>query len=181
MAYFALQVRTREEGKLMAAWCRNGDPGVLLWPRRSLRVRRRGRWQDAVAPIFPGYLFVKADEVDSGLYQCIRRLPGFVRFLPSSERIRPLDQRDTELLSHFLSFGEIVQRSKATFDLNQRILVLSGPLVGLEGSITRVDRRKGRARVRLHLYEDSFEVDFGFDAIQAPVDRKPTSAASPAG
>jgi hypothetical protein len=28
-----------------------------------------------------------------------------------------------------------------------------------------VDRRKGRARVRLELYENSFLIDFGFDDI----------------
>ena len=33
--------------------------------------------------------------------------------------------------------------------------------------IVRVDRRKGRARVRLEMYEDSFEVDFGFEALEA--------------
>jgi transcriptional antiterminator NusG len=167
MAYFALQCRSREEERFTAAWCRAGDPSVLLWPRRSLRVRRRGRWTDAVAPIFPGYLFVRAEEIDVPLFRALRALPGFVRFLPSSERIRALDQRDSDLLSHFLSFGEIVQRSVVSFDPNQRIRVLAGPLLGLEGCITRVDRRKGRARVRLALYQDSFEVDFGFDSIEA--------------
>jgi len=42
-------------------------------------------------------------------------------------------------------------------------------LKDLEGRIVRVDRRKGRARVRLELYADSFEVDFGFEALDSPV------------
>jgi transcriptional antiterminator NusG len=33
--------------------------------------------------------------------------------------------------------------------------------------IVKVDRRKGRARVRLEMYEDSFEVDFGFEALDS--------------
>jgi hypothetical protein len=30
-----------------------------------------------------------------------------------------------------------------------------------------VDRRKGRAKVRLEMYQDSFEIDFGFDSLEA--------------
>jgi transcriptional antiterminator NusG len=60
-----------------------------------------------------------------------------------------------------------VEKSAAYFDENRRIRVISGPLKNLEGMIVRVDRRKGRARVRLEMYEDSFEVDFGFEALDS--------------
>ncbi|HTP60018.1 MAG TPA: KOW motif-containing protein, partial [Spirochaetia bacterium] len=66
-----------------------------------------------------------------------------------------------------LGFGEIVDKSMVYFDQDRRIRVVSGPLKGLEGRIVRVDRRKGRARVRLELYQDSFEIDFGFDSMEA--------------
>lgn len=173
MAYFALQVFTGDEGRFVTASRRSRNlEGVrVLWPRRRLRVRRAGRWLVATAPIFPGYLFLKREQIDGQLYQGLRPLPGFLRFLPSNDRIRPLDERDSKLLAHFLSFGEIVERSTAYFDVNQRIRIVSGPLLGLEGCITRVDKRKGRAKVRLTLYENSFEVDFGFDAIEKSADR----------
>jgi transcriptional antiterminator NusG len=41
----------------------------------------------------------------------------------------------------------------------------------MEGLIVKVDRRKGRARVRLELYENSFLIDFGFDALEQAGDR----------
>lgn len=132
-----------------------------------------GVWRDSVAPIFPSYVFLQSPVVDPDLYAGLKRTPGFVRFLPSNEALAPLEQKDQGLLSHFLSFGEIVQRSTAIFDENKRIRVISGPLKNLEGLIVRVDRRKGRARVRLEMYEDSFEVDFGFEALD-------TAASSPA-
>ncbi len=87
---------------------------------------------------------------------------------------RPWSRRDQDLLSHFLSFGEIVKKSVAYFDENKSIRVVSGPLKGLEGMIVRVDRRKGRAKVRLEMYENSFEVDFGFDSLEARVEGGPS-------
>jgi hypothetical protein len=46
--------------------------------------------------------------------------------------------------------------------------------------IVRVDRRKGRAKVRLEMYDNSFEVDFGFEALEA-AELPPADGAPPAG
>ena len=169
MAFYALQVWTGHEAKFftLAGKVLEAQGSRILWPRRSLRIRRAGVWRDAVASIFPSYLFLQAPTVDAALYTELRHLPGFVRFLPSNDGAAPLEPKDQALLTHFLSFGEVVQKSSAYFDENQRIRVLSGPLKSLEGMIVRVDRRKGRARVRLEMYEDSFEVDFGFESLDA--------------
>ena len=169
MAFFALQVWTGSEARFIAMSARalSEEGARLLWPRRSLRIRRAGVWRDSVAPIFPSYLFLQTPAMEARLYGALRQTPGFIRFLPSNETMAPLEQTDQELLTHFLGFGEIVEKSSAYFDENQRIRVVSGPLKTLEGRIIRVDRRKGRARVRLEMYEDSFEVDFGFEALDA--------------
>ncbi len=74
---------------------------------------------------------------------------------------------DREIIRHFFIFGEIVGKSKAYFDENNRIKIISGPLEGLEGSIIKVDRRKKRAKIRLDLYEDSLYVNLDFEVIQS--------------
>ena len=142
MPYFAVQVRTGREARyLHHARRAAGEEASLLWPRRSLRIRRAGIWSDSLAPVFPGYLFVRAPRISEDLFSTLRSVPGFLRFLPSNDRIQPLSPGDQQLLSHFLSFGEILDRSLVCFDENKRIRVISGPLKGLEGRIIRVDRR----------------------------------------
>jgi transcription termination/antitermination protein NusG len=166
MPFFAIQIWTGTESRFLSLARRREDDLRLLWPRRRLRIRRRGSWKEALAPIFPGYLFLQADGIDPERFSALKALPGFVRFLPSNTSITPLEPRDQELLSHFLSFGEVVEKSRVYFDQDRRIRVLAGPLKGLEGKIVRVDRRKGRAKVRLEMYDNSFEVDFGFEALE---------------
>jgi transcriptional antiterminator NusG len=172
MPFFVLQVRTGSEEKYrrQAEKCVPPGEGELLWPRRSLRVRREGAWREQVAPIFPGYLFLRAERLSCEVFRELKGLPGFTRFLRDNTDVEPLGERDQEILQHFLSFGEVVHRSRARFDAERRIQVIDGPLKALEGRIVRVDRRKGRARVRLELYENSFLIDFGFDDI-APAGR----------
>lgn len=173
MLYYALQVRTGREAQYIEIARRRRAEATLLWPRRCLRIRRGGQWKDSIAPLFPGYLFLKAEQFDDVPWRELRGLPDFITFLPANDRIIPLDGRDQATLGHFMAFGEIVDRSVVTFDENRRIRVVSGPLKGLEGRIVKVDRRKGRAKVRLDIYEDAFEIDFGFEILEG--------AAEPAG
>lgn len=167
MPFYAVQVRTGAESRyLQQARGAAGGTVELIWPRRRLRIRRAGAWGDALAPVFPGYIFVRAPRFGEPLFAALREVPGFLRMLPSNDRVQPLGPGDERLLAHFLSFGEILDRSVVRFDEARRIRVISGPLTGLEGRIVRVDRRKGRARVRLEMYADSFEIDFGFERLE---------------
>jgi transcriptional antiterminator NusG len=142
-------------------------PGRFVWPRRRLTIRHRGATQSSLSPIFPGYVFYEAEEVSPQLYWAIRQLSGYVRFLRNDGSLEALSGEDRELLLHFLSYGEVVDRSLVYFDDNRRIRVKSGPLKGLEGRIIRVDKRKKRAKVRLSIYSDRFLVDFGFELLES--------------
>ncbi len=168
MLYYAIQVKTGTESKyLRLAGPRfSGGEERLLWPRRKLRIRRRGRYRDVEASIFPGYIFLETDKLSASTYWILRRTNEFLQFLPGNRRIEPLGGPDEALLRHFLSFGEVLEKSKVYFDENKRIRVLQGALKGLEGRIVKVDRRKRRAKVALALYENSFLIDFGFDVLE---------------
>ena len=164
--YFALQVRTGKAAQFIERARRCHPAAFLLWPRRNLRIRKAGEWRDSLAPLFPGYLFLRADAFEDIPWRELRDLPDFVRFLPSNDHIVPLDEDDQATLNHFLAFGEVVDRSLVSFGEDKRIRVVSGPLQGLEGRIVKVDRRKGRAKVRLDIYADAFEIDFGFEILE---------------
>lgn len=171
--FFVLQVITGEEARVLRrageALTIYGIPQSdlrLWWPRRKLKVRRKGRRFTTLAPLFPGYLILETRRDDNEMFREIRRISGVVRFLRSNDDIRPLEARDLELVRHFLSFGEIITESRVTFDENNRILVSEGPLQGLEGMIVKVDRRKGRAKVKLDMYDDSFLIDLAFEVLR---------------
>jgi transcriptional antiterminator NusG len=119
-----------------------------------------------MAPIFSGYVFVVTSSISPELFRTLRGTPGFYRFLRSNTDIAALSERDARILSALLQYGEVVGKSVAEFDPNNRIRVLEGPLKGLEGQIIKVDRRKGRVRVKLDLYEESHAVDFGFTSVE---------------
>jgi transcriptional antiterminator NusG len=171
MDYYVLQVKTGNEEKYINLF-RSLYPDCALkihFPKRKLAVRRKGRLREAAPAVFAGYIFVELDETDSIYrYQWLfRRTDGFYRFLKSNQNIRPLTGKDLEIVLHFIKkAGPLAGFSKVYFDEGGRIVVVEGPLAGLEGNIVKVDKRKGRVKIKLDLYDDSFVVDMGFEMIE---------------
>ncbi len=171
MEYFAVQVWTGHEqefARRLSAVPGFGD--ALLVPKRVLSIRRAGKIRREERPIFPGYVFLASEtaEIASSSRWLLRGSRHFVRFLPSTLDPRPVGERDRRLIAHFMSFGKAADTSRVTFGPDDRIVVLEGPLKGLEGMIVKVDRRKRRAKVRLDLCQDSFLIDLSFEVITEP-------------
>jgi len=170
MDYYAMQVKTRGEEKFMRLF-RGQYPDIKLpmyFPQRSLDLRRGGRIIPSKLPVFPGYVFLEVDS-EENIYNyqwAFRKTEGFYRFLRSNQDIAPLKNRDLELVLHFIrEVGPLAGISKVYFDENSKIVVISGPLSGLEGRIVKADKRKGRAKIKLDLYGDSFCIDLAFEVL----------------
>ena len=171
MNYYALQVKTKGEEKFIHVF-KTLYPDInvpVYFPQRVLDIRRKGKIIQSRSAIFPGYVFLELEEHDSihNYYHAFTRTKGFYRFLHSNQNISPLTDRDLELVLHFIkTAGPLAGKSLVSFDENNRIVVIEGALFGLEGKIVKVDKRKGRAKIRLDFYGDSFSIDLAFEAIK---------------
>jgi transcription termination/antitermination protein NusG len=168
MRYYAIQVFTGQEDDFTRLLHPRLLDRQVYVPKRVLDIRRRGKVKRESSPVFPGYAFIESEDIlkDLDAYWAARRTPGFVRFLGDNVSPTALTDKDLNLLRHFISFGEYADTSKVTFDENDRIVVLEGPLKGLEGRIVKVNRRKGRAKVALDMCNAGFLIDFGFTAVE---------------
>ena len=170
MNFYALQVRTRGEEKYIKLF-KALYPDIDLpihFPQRSLDIRKKGKIIRSNSAIFPGYVFLELENDDNiqNYQMAFRRTEGFYRFLRSNNDICPLMDRDLELVLHFIrNIGPLAGKSIVKFDANSKIVVIEGPLAGLEGKIIKVDKRKGRAKIKLDLYDDSFTIDLAFESI----------------
>jgi len=176
MNYYAIQVKTRSEEKYIKLF-RATHPEITLpihFPKRRLDIRKSGKIKPSTPAVFPGYIFIEAESDEEIIsYQWnFRRTDGFYRFLKTNKEITALTDRDLELVLHFIKYaGPVAGRSRVYFNDDSRIVVVEGPLSGLEGRIIKVDRRKGRAKIKLDLYNDSFAIDLAFEIIE-PLDRR---------
>jgi transcriptional antiterminator NusG len=170
LKFYAIQVKSKAEDKYISLLSRK-NPDLKLpvyFPQRRIDTRKKGKITQTNMAVFPGYVFIEAEKTED-IYenqQAFRTTPGFYRFLKSNKDITPLSNRDLELVLHFIkNFGPVAGRSRVYFNENSRIVVVDGPLLGLEGRIIKVDKRKGRAKIKLDIYQDSFAIDLSFEVI----------------
>ena len=161
---FVFQVDTGNESDIRTRLVRTAlfERERLIYPRRRLIISKGGRKHPTEKPVFPGYLFYRDRQLTDGQHRELRRAPGVFRILPAWDNVLPLPENERRELLRLVSGGEVAGLSLASFDENQRIVILEGPLKGQEGRVVKVDRRQGRCRVRLSLYAESFLVDFSY-------------------
>ncbi|MDR0640059.1 MAG: antiterminator LoaP [Spirochaetaceae bacterium] len=182
MSIFSIQVKTRDEEKYIKLFrVQNPDKSNVrtYFPKREIRVYKQGKVITKIAPVFAGYVFVELEKDDHILnhYRSLHITNGFFRFLPSNKKVHELRGSDLELVIHFIRQpGQVAGVSKVYFDKNEKIVVKEGPMLGLEGRIVKIDRRKGRAKIRLDLYGDTFSIDLAFEMIE-PTSRKAVAKA----
>ncbi|PIE98735.1 MAG: transcriptional antiterminator NusG [Treponema sp.] len=169
MQYYAIQVMSGREDRFieMGNALLDTEGSKFFTPKRELQTKKNGVKKRRLYPVFTGYVFLETNEISIKMCNDLKRIKYFSKILPNTKSPRSLTENDLVYIKHFLNFGNVARISKATFNENNRIVILEGALKGLEGKIIKVDKRKGRAKVQLDMYKDSFSIDFGFEVIQS--------------
>ena len=168
MSYYAIQVLTGREDVFAELLGKTKPDAVVYNIKKKMKSRRKGKPVTLVNPVFPGYLFLNCppEGIPPELVAALKRTKNFTRVLPSTDHIQALDERDSKIIRQLVSFGKEIGPSLVTFDENNKIRIIEGPLLGLEGRIVRVDRRKRRAKVTLELGDSPISFDLAFEVIQ---------------
>lgn len=169
MEIFALQIKTGDEEHFIRLVSKIAPEleGSLNFIKKEETRKKNGKKIQVLAPVFPGYVFFTTDsqEIAPEIRLLVKKTRGFFRFLPDNESMRPLVGKDLLVVRKLSSIGPVAKKSLACFDENDHIVILEGPLKGLEGCISRVDKRKGRVTIVLDMYRNSFPITLGVEFI----------------
>ena len=169
MNFFAIQIMSGREDAYVELFSKSRPDLSLYSIKKKLPSRKKGKPISKVTCVFPGYLFFQAEDEKPSpeVVSALKRTRNFMRILPATESIKPLSDRDAEIIRHLLSFGKEIGPSLVMFDENKRIKVIRGPMMGMEGLIIKVDKRKKRAKVRLEMNDSPITFDLAFEILEA--------------
>ena len=170
MNYYIIQVATGREQAFIDGLQKKAPEVAqahnFIYLTRELYIRRQGKTLREEQPVFPSYIIMQTTgTVDAQTVQALKTLPDFYHFLKSNTEITPLAGNDLCIIQHFLGLGPRIGPSLVRFDENDRIVVVEGPLKGIEGSIIKVDRRKQRAKIRVDFAGTTHTMDLSFEDI----------------
>lgn len=169
MNLYVIQVKTGKEDTYIKLWeSKKGHlPLKIFWLRKELMIRKNGHTHKGLKSVFPGYLFLEAENIDPETFQEFRHIHYFSRFLKADENICPLPEEEAKKIYELAKYGRIIGRSKVIYNKEDRIVVIDGPMKGFEGQIVKVDRRKKRAKIRLSIHNNGFVIDLGFEVLES--------------
>jgi len=142
-------------------------------PRRRLQLRQQGVYVDTMKTLFPGYLFFRGHCVDAAAFRerilSLTRsrceLPGMVRILGQGQRPMPIYEHEAQLIWSMMNEAEVIDYSQVCF-VGATVKIVRGPLLGHEGIIRRVNRRKGRVTVEMQLFGAVNCTDLGVEYLE---------------
>ena len=171
MNYYIIQVATGREQAFIDALQKKAPELAqahnFIYLTRELYIRRQGKTLRELQPVFPSYIIMQTTgTVDGQTVLALKTLPDFYHFLKSNTEITALSGNDLSIIQHFLGLGPRIGPSLVRFDQDDRIVVIEGPLKGIEGSIIKVDRRKQRAKIQVAFAGGVHTMDLSFEDIE---------------
>lgn len=169
--YFCLSCLTLKEEetresimKLLESLELEGETTVWF-PKKQTREKFRGQYRLVDRPMLPGYLFIYWDgeeEIKFPFYE-VRKVPTVIRFLHYDDRSCALKGSDEAFAKWIHMYDGNIGPSKVSFKEGQKIHICSGPLLGFDGNVVKVDRHHSRITVRFKIGENCSDVNFSVD------------------
>ena len=154
MLWYAIQTYTGKEEKLVEM-IRRVVPETLFGECFVPYFEQLHCWhqqnQIRVLRIFPGYLFLSTDDIES-LFQRLKTVPAMSKIMTTGAfEFTPLLDGEAEFLLRIMDADHIVRLTYAATDGKNHVSYLSGPLEMCRDHIQSYQFRKRYAQIRLNI------------------------------
>lgn len=162
--WYVIQVRTGTEEKIRFQ-CEAKIPKKVLEhcfiPHYEERRKIQGTWRTLEKILFPGYVFLITENVEE-LFLQLKKIIGLTKLLGTGNEITALTESETAFLKRFGGEEQIVRMSEGIIE-GSRTKILSGPLMGMEGQIRKIDRHKRKAWLEVEMFGRTQLVEIGLE------------------
>lgn len=169
--WYAVQVRPRSEASVVRHLEDRGYSPFV--PTYRSRRRWSDRMKEITLPLFQNYVFC---EVTGSVVGRIVNTPGVIRIVGAGNTPIPIDPAEVDSLKRIVAGGSDVQ-PWPFLHIGQHVEILSGPLRGTRGILTRVGNGH-RLVVSISLLQRSVGVEIE-DCDVVPVANVVTAATGP--
>ena len=153
--WWALHTRSRFEQKVETGLC--GKSLEAFLPRIEVMSRRKDRRKKILVPLIPGYVFVRSALAPEEYYRIIQTV-GVVRMV--AFKGKPVPANDREISSLMILDGtEQTVQNRTYMRKGDRVMIMEGPLKGLEGFYIRHKNKTDQVVVSVELLQRSLEVE----------------------
>ena len=158
--WYAAYTKSRSEKIALKRLTDNGFEAYLPIRRKRHQWSDRLKWVEE--PLIRSYIFLHVNE--SEYYNAINT-PGLVCYVTFEGKAAPIPDRQIDILKVLLHEGAEMEVSNERFAPGEKIIVISGTLVGMQGEMVEY-RGKKKVLVRLGSTGTNILVTVSLDLIE---------------
>jgi len=158
--WYAAYTKSRTEKKVLARLTEGGFEAYLPILRKRHQWSDRLKWVEE--PLIKSYIFLRVNERD--YYNAINT-PGLVGYVTFEGKAASIPDWQIDTLKMLLHQGAEMEVSNERFAPGQKIIVISGTLVGMQGEMVEY-RGKKKVLVRLGTTGTNILVTVSLDLIE---------------
>ncbi len=179
LLWYVMQVQTGSEEKIQLQCERLISESVLekcFIPYYEEQRKLHGEWKLLKKVLFPGYVFVITDDLEK-LWYALKRVQGLTKLLGTDGEMIPLSDEEVDFMLRFGGDKQVVEISKGVFE-GSKVKILSGPLVGKEGLIKKIDYHKRRATLEMEMFGRMQVIRLGLEVKMEKADKQDAQESS---
>lgn len=164
--WYVMQVRTGKEEEtisMVRQYTTGSHMGECFLPRYEQKKKYAGAWHLVQALLFPGYVFVETEEIEK-FYMGLKQVPSLTKVLGTGERWTSIIDEDLKVLERLLNKRRLVEMSTGCIEGDQ-VVIVDGPLKGLETVVRKINRHKKTALVEMHMFGRRQDVAVGLEIV----------------
>lgn len=141
--WYVIQVQPKSEYRLCSKINDRVSKNLYIdcfVPQAEYLYKKDGVFEKRIRPLFSGYIFVITNSIKD-FYEALKKIDGFKRILKDGESFVPINQDEADFIAGITDSDRSISLSEG-YILNSKIIITSGPLVGNEGIIKKIDRHK---------------------------------------
>lgn len=162
--WYVVQVRSGTEHNIRIQ-CNKKIPDTIMErcfiPYYEEKKKQNGSWNTLQKILFPGYIFMITEDVEK-LFFHLKTIEGMTKLIGAGNDIIPLTEEEIIFLQRLGGDEQIVSMSEGIIEGTQ-VIITSGPLMGMEGLIQKIDRHKRKAWLDLELFGRMQQVEVGLE------------------
>jgi transcription antitermination factor NusG len=162
-AWYAIRVKPKFE-KVVSLGLRGKGYEEFL-PLRKAHRQVQSRTRTVELPLFPGYVFCRLDEAKR---LPVLTTPGVFHIVTHAGRLAPIPEDEIESLQTMVRSNLPVE--ECHYSPGDKVRIVSGPLAGVEASVSRVKDRY-RVVVSVAMLERSVAVEVAALSLETVPDR----------
>ena len=170
--YYVIQVKTGKEEKAIAAIKKQlgeKEGFDIFTPSRKVIRKYHGEFKEVIERCFPGYIFVETDK-PKDLFFDLYWTPEYTKLLGReglTYNFLPLDEDETRMVDILYNANSDRQTEISDIEVveGQKIRVLTGPLMGIESTIKKVNLHKRNVLITFTMCGREVEALVGINII----------------